>query len=93
MNDSFFYALSTNPFLQMALIAGLLASLGSGIIGSYTVAKRVVFISGSIAHAVLGGIGIALYLQYYTLNPIFSPLLGAIFSAFCFGFIIGWMHL
>jgi zinc transport system permease protein len=93
MNDSFFYALSTNPFLQMALFAGLLASLGSGIIGSYTVAKRVVFISGSIAHAVLGGIGISLYLHYYTLNPLFSPLFGAIVSAFFFGFIIGWVHL
>ena len=93
MNDSFFYAITTNPFLQMALFAALLASVCSGIIGSYTVVRRVVFISGSIAHAVLGGIGVALYLHYYTLNPIFSPLSGAIFSAFFFGFIIGWMHL
>ncbi|MCH9811842.1 metal ABC transporter permease [bacterium] len=93
MAETFFAALATNPFLQMALFAGLLASLGSGIIGSYTVVRRVVFISGSIAHAVLGGIGIAIYLHYYTLNPIFSPLTGAIFSAFFFGFLIGWMHL
>ncbi|MCH9618990.1 MAG: Manganese transport system membrane protein MntB [Chlamydiia bacterium] len=93
MNDSFFTALASNPFLKMALFAGLLASLGSGIMGSYTVVRRVVFISGSIAHAVLGGIGIAIYLHYYTLNPIFSPLTGAIFSAFFFGFLIGWMHL
>ncbi len=93
MNDSFFYALTSNPFLQMALIAALLASVCSGIIGSYTVVKRVVFISGSIAHAVLGGIGIAIYLNYLTLNPLFCPLTGAIFSAFFFGFIIGWVHL
>jgi zinc transport system permease protein len=93
MNDSFFTALMSNPFLQMALFAALLASISSGIMGSYTVARRVVFISGSIAHAVLGGIGIALYLQYFTLNPLFSPLFGAIVSAFVFGFIIGWMHL
>ncbi|MCH9621989.1 MAG: Manganese transport system membrane protein MntB [Chlamydiia bacterium] len=93
MNDSFLSALSSNPFLQMALMAALLASIGGGIMGSYTVARRVVFISGSIAHAVLGGIGIAIYLHYFTLNPIFSPLSGAIVSAFVFGFIIGWMHL
>lgn len=77
----------------MALFAALLASIGAGIMGSYTVARRVVFISGSIAHAVLGGIGIAIYLHYFTLNPIFSPLTGAIASAFVFGFIIGYMHL
>ena len=80
-------------FLQMALFASILASIASGIIGSYTVAKRVVFISGSISHAVLGGIGIAIYLNYYTLNPLFSPLSGAVCSAFFFGFIIGWLHL
>jgi zinc transport system permease protein len=93
MNDSFWAALTSNPFLQMALFAALLASIASGVMGSYTVAKRVVFISGSIAHAVLGGIGIAIYLHYYTLSPLFSPLTGAIASAFFFGFIIGWMHL
>jgi len=93
MNDSFFSALASNPFLQMALLAALLASIGGGIMGSYTVARRVVFISGSIAHAVLGGIGIAIYMQYFTMNPIFTPLLGAVISAFVFGFIIGYMHL
>lgn len=93
MNDSFISALLYNPFLQMALLASLLASICSGIIGSYAVVKRVVFLSGSIAHAVLGGIGICIYLNYFTLNPLFSPLLGAVISSFVFGFIIGYIHL
>jgi len=43
-------ALFTNPFLFYALIAGCAASITSGMIGSYVVIRRIVFISGSIAH-------------------------------------------
>ena len=37
-------------FMQRALIAGLLVSIACGVIGTYVVIKRVVFISGGIAH-------------------------------------------
>ena len=50
---SFYEALSTNPLLLSAVVAGLAASFVSGIIGSYVVVKRIVFISGSISHSVL----------------------------------------
>lgn len=49
-------------FMQNALAAGLLASLTCGIIGSLVVVNRIVFISGGIAHAAYGGIGLAIYL-------------------------------
>lgn len=49
-------------FMRNAIMAGLLASLACGIIGSLVVAKRIVFISGGIAHAAYGGIGIAFFL-------------------------------
>ena len=47
-------------FVQRMFIAGLLASVACGIIGTYVVVKRVVFISGGIAHTTFGGIGLSL---------------------------------
>lgn len=49
-------------FMQNALIAGLLVSFASGIIGSLVVVNRMVFLAGGIAHTSYGGIGLALYL-------------------------------
>lgn len=91
--DNFFLALFSNPFLQYALLAALAASIAGGIVGSYVVAKRIVFISGSVSHAVLGGIGIAIYLRFVTGSNIFSPLAGALICAIIFGLLIGTMHL
>lgn len=48
-------------FMQNALIAGLLVSLISGIIGSLVVVNRMVFLAGGIAHTSYGGIGFAVY--------------------------------
>lgn len=90
---SFFTALTINPFLQMALIAGFLASIAGGVVGSYVVVKRIVFIAGSIAHSVLGGMGLFLYLRSLTGYTFFSPLTGALFFAILSAIIIGWIHL
>jgi len=49
-------------FMQNALAAGLLASLICGVIGSLVVVNRIVFISGGIAHASYGGVGLAFIL-------------------------------
>lgn len=77
----------------MALFAGFAASITSGIIGSYVVVKRIVFISGSIAHSVLGGMGLCLWLRRIFgiewISPIHGALVAAIFSAL----LIGWIHL
>ena len=48
-------------FIQNALIAGIIVSFVSGIIGSLVVANRMVFLAGGIAHASYGGIGIAIF--------------------------------
>jgi len=58
--------------MRNALIAGLLAAVACGIIGVYVVVKRIVFISGGIAHASFGGIGLGYFLGI-------SPILGAVF--------------
>ncbi len=49
-------------FMRNALIAGLLASIICGIIGSLVVVNRVVLLAGGIAHASYGGVGLAFFL-------------------------------
>lgn len=49
-------------FFQNALIAGLLASVICGVIGSLVVVNRIVFLAGGVAHASYGGVGLAFYL-------------------------------
>ena len=65
-------------FFQNALLGSLLASIVCGIIGTYIVTRRLVFISGGITHASFGGIGIGLLTG---INPILSAALFSIFSA------------
>lgn len=66
-------------FMRNALTVGLLSSICCGIIGTYIVNKKMVFISSSISHASYGGIGI--YLIYFFKLPIKDPLIfGLIFS-------------
>lgn len=66
-------------FFQNALLASLLSSVTCGIIGSYIVARRMVFISGGITHASFGGIGIGYYLG---MNPIIGAVIFSLLSAF-----------
>lgn len=73
VNDIFQY-----QFLQNAFIAGLLVSIACGMIGTYIVARRLVFLSGGITHSSFGGIGIAYYLG---LNPILGAFVFSALSA------------
>lgn len=82
----FFSALGEQPFLQTALLAGLLASVGCGVIGTFVVVKRIAFLAGGIAHSVLGGMGAALYFGW-------DPLLGALGAAILSALIIGAVRL
>lgn len=75
-----------NSFMQYALLACVLASIGCGVIGTYVVVKRIGFLAGGIAHSVLAGMGIAIFLQA-------SPLAGAVITALLSGVLIGWINL
>ena len=66
-------------FFQHALLGSLLASIICGIIGTYIVTRRLVFISGGITHASFGGIGIGLYTG---ISPLLSAAIFAVLSAF-----------
>lgn len=61
-------------FFQNALAGAVLIGISCGLVGTYIVAKRMVFISGGITHASFGGLGLSYFLGW-------SPMLGAtIFS-------------
>jgi zinc transport system permease protein len=75
------FELFSYPFVQYMFAASLLASISCGIIGSFVVVKRIVFISGGIAHTTFGGIGLAYYLQFTMGWTWFVPLIGAIIFA------------
>ncbi len=90
---NFLNAVLFNPLLQMALLAGFAASIAGGIVGSYVVVKRIVFIAGSISHAVLGGIGLSVWLAKVHGLTWLSPLEGALAAAIISALIIGWVHL
>ena len=66
-------------FFQHALIGSLLASIVCGMVGTYIVTRRLVFISGGLTHASFGGIGLGLYTG---IPPILSAALFAVLSAF-----------
>jgi len=50
--------------VRYALIAGLLAGVACGMVGTYVVARRITYLAGAIAHCVLGGMGGAIYAKY-----------------------------
>ena len=74
-----FLALFQFEFFRHALLGGLLASIACGIIGTYIVTRRLVFISGGITHASFGGIGIGLYTG---LSPLLTAAIFSVLSAF-----------
>ena len=82
----FLEALKSQSFMQNAVIIGLLASVACGVMGTYVVVKRIVFISGGISHTVLGGMGIAYYYGYH-------PIHGAVVSAVVAAVVIGLVSL
>ncbi len=71
-------------FIQNAIIAGVLVSVASGIIGSLIVVNRMVFLAGGIAHTSYGGIGLAVYFGF----PIFlGASIFAVFAALLMAYI------
>jgi len=57
-------------FIQNAFLAAFFMSVSCGIVGTYIVSRRMVFISGGITHASFGGVGIGYFVG-------FPPLVGA----------------
>ena len=88
----FLAAVAEFPFLRHALIAGALAGVACGVVGTYVVVRRISYIAGAIAHCVLAGLGIARYLQVVHGWPV-RPEHGAIMAAVLAALIIGMVNL
>lgn len=71
-------------FVQNALLAGILISIASGIIGSLVIVNRITFLAGGIAHSSYGGIGLAIF---FGLPILFGATLFAVLSAIFIAFI------
>jgi len=84
--NSFLDALLTQTFMQNALFGSVLASIVCGIVGPYVVVRKIGYLAGGIAHAVLGGMGAAYFLGK-------SPIGGALIAAIGAALLIGWVSL
>jgi len=65
-------------FILKGLLGAVFASITAGFIGTYIVSKRMVFLSGGIAHASFGGIGIG---YFYGINPVVGAGIFSVISA------------
>lgn len=73
-------------FLQLAVLASLMASVSCGMVGTYVVVKRMGYLAGGIAHTVLGGIGAAVYFGH-------PAMAGALFTAVAAALALGCIKL
>ncbi len=81
------------PFIRNALIAGILSAVLFGVLGSIITVRRISSLAGSISHAVLGGIGMALFLSSANIIPGFPPMAGAMIFALLAAVIIGFVSI
>lgn len=71
-------ALFQYTFLKNAFLAAILASIICGIIGTIIIEKKLVMLSGGIAHTSFGGIGLGYYMGK---EPIYGALIFSIIAA------------
>jgi len=81
---SFLNEILSYEFMRNALLAGVIVSAACGIIGTLVVLNRIVFISGGIAHAAYGGVGIAYFLG---LNPVWGAVGFSLASSLAMGYV------
>jgi zinc transport system permease protein len=81
------------PFVRNAFLAGILSSVLFGVLGSVVTVKRIAGLAGAISHAVLGGIGLAIFLAARNILPGFPPIVGAFVFAIASAALIGFVSL
>ena len=88
---TFLHDLFLFPFLQYAVLAGALAAVAGGVVGSMVVVRRTTYLAGAISHCVLAGLGLARYLQRGCGVEWFTPMLGAALAALAAAGLIAWL--
>ncbi len=71
----------TSPIIQRAIIASILVSIIAATAGTFVVFRGLSFLTAGVAHAALGGVALALFLQATAIAPWFDPILGAVIFA------------
>lgn len=71
-------------FMRNAIMAGIMVSIICGIIGTLVVLNRIVFLSGGIAHAAYGGVGIAFF---FGINPLIGAITFSLLSSLAMGMV------
>ena len=79
-----FEALFQYQFLRNALFSGVLASIVCGVVGVIVIEKKLVMMSGGIAHTSYGGVGLGYLLGF---EPIVGAFLFSILAAVGVGYI------
>lgn len=72
------------PFFQHALITGVLIAVAIGLIGPLTMANRMTFMSGGIAHATYGGVGAAVF---FGISILAGAMIAALLAAAVISFV------
>ncbi len=68
----------SSPFMQKALLAGVLVSLLTGLISTFVVLRKMSFVGAGISHAAFGGVAIGFYAG---INPLLAAVAYAIVVA------------
>jgi zinc transport system permease protein len=79
------HAFFTEPLLRPVLLAGILASILCGALGTFVVLRRLTFLSGGLSHAAFGGLGVCHFLGW-------APQLGALSTAAVAALVLGPME-
>ena len=82
--QEFIQAVINHAFMQNAIFVSLLSSIASGLTGTFVVIKRLSYLAGGMAHATLGGMGVAYYLGY---NPFIGGAIFAILASIGFSWV------
>lgn len=85
-----------NPFLLTGLFAGLLSAITCGLMGPYVIGRKMVLLSGAIAHAAVGGVGLAIFVAAWApaiavwIDPLTGGLVAAIAAALLIALAESW---
>ncbi|MBD3221739.1 metal ABC transporter permease [bacterium] len=85
-------ALGSLPFLRHALAAGLVTAIAAGVVGSLVVTRRMASAAGGLAHAVLGGVGLAYWLAQAQGVAWAHPLHGAVVVGVGCALLLAWVE-
>ena len=81
---SFAAAVVEHEFLRIVALAALVAAISSGVVGTIVVTRRLTFLAGGIAHATIGGMGIAQWAGY---DPLGGAAIAAVLAALLIGLV------